>query len=174
MIISLSGIEPQLFSLYDAEQNELGDATLFPAEEVSSEAFQTSLENGTPVGVRVKGDENPDLFDALLESIKLIEIAFPAFGDGRGFSLAAIFRRKGYKGELRATGPLIPDQAWHIARTGFDTVVLDKPEREEAFINCLKRYKLFYQTSPGNTDTAVPFKRHVGKEATKEGDRIAS
>ena len=38
-------------------------------------------------------------------------IAFPAMGDGRGFSIARRLRAMGYRGVLRAKGPLVADQA---------------------------------------------------------------
>ena len=40
-----------------------------------------------------------------------IEIAFPAFRDGRGYSNARILREAGYAGELRAEGDVLTDQA---------------------------------------------------------------
>ena len=54
-----------------------------------------------------------------------IAIRFPAFGDGRGHSLAVLLReRHGFKGEIRAVGYLIPDLAPFLLRSGFDTVEL--------------------------------------------------
>ncbi|MCK5933335.1 MAG: DUF934 domain-containing protein [Fulvimarina manganoxydans] len=55
-----------------------------------------------------------------------IAIAFPAFADGRGFSLAKRLRREGYEGTLRARGPLIADQFADALACGFDEV--DLPE----------------------------------------------
>ncbi|MDB5421232.1 MAG: phosophoadenylyl-sulfate reductase, partial [Brevundimonas sp.] len=48
-----------------------------------------------------------------------------AFRDGRGFSLAASLRERGYQGRLIAAGKLLPDQARHLRRTGFDAVELN-------------------------------------------------
>ena len=52
----------------------------------------------------------------------LIAIDFPAFSDGRGFSLARMLREQGYTGRLRATGRLIADQYAMARRVGFDEV----------------------------------------------------
>jgi len=38
---------------------------------------------------------------------RLIAVAFPAFADGRGFSLARLLRRAGFTGELRASGRIV-------------------------------------------------------------------
>ncbi|MDQ1901041.1 DUF934 domain-containing protein [Paracoccus sp. WLY502] len=52
----------------------------------------------------------------------LIAIDFPAFNDGRGFSLARRLRELGYTGRLRAAGRLIADQYAMARRVGFDEV----------------------------------------------------
>ena len=56
-----------------------------------------------------------------------LEIAFPSFKDGRGFTLARELRdRLGYQGWLRASGDLLPDQATHLRDVGFDDVLINE------------------------------------------------
>lgn len=57
-----------------------------------------------------------------LDSLRLIRISFPAFNDGRAFTVARRLRMMGYAGELRATGPVIADQYGMARRVGFDSV----------------------------------------------------
>lgn len=57
---------------------------------------------------------------ALLPRAALIRVVFPSFADGRGFSLGRRLRDLGYRGRLRAHGPLIPDQRVHLRACGFD------------------------------------------------------
>lgn len=57
-----------------------------------------------------------------LDRLRLICIAFPTFADGRGFTLARRLRLLGYRGRLRAVGPLIADQYAMARRVGFDEV----------------------------------------------------
>ncbi len=57
-----------------------------------------------------------------LGRLALIRIAFPAFSDGRGFTLARRLRLAGYKGALRAQGHVIADQYAMARRAGFDAV----------------------------------------------------
>lgn len=52
----------------------------------------------------------------------LLRIAFPGFTDGRGFTLARRLRAMGYRGRLRACGPLIADQYAMARGSGFDEV----------------------------------------------------
>lgn len=54
--------------------------------------------------------------------VALIRIAFPAFSDGRGFTLARTLRARGYAGALRAAGHVIADQYAMARRSGFDEV----------------------------------------------------
>ncbi|WP_162784798.1 phosphoadenylyl-sulfate reductase [Paracoccus suum] len=54
----------------------------------------------------------------------VIEVAFPAFSDGRGFTLGKQLRAAGFTGRLRAAGPLLPDQYAMARRAGFDEVAL--------------------------------------------------
>jgi phosphoadenosine phosphosulfate reductase len=51
-------------------------------------------------------------------------LEFETFRDGRGFSLASILRERGYAGRLIAAGKLLPDQARHLRRSGFDAIEL--------------------------------------------------
>ena len=57
-----------------------------------------------------------------LGRIALIRVAFPAFSDGRGFTVARRLRLLGYSGELRAAGYVIADQYTMARRAGFDAV----------------------------------------------------
>jgi len=53
---------------------------------------------------------------------KMIRIAFPVSADGRGFTLAAMLRRAGFTGRLRAYGHVLADQYAMARRSGFDEV----------------------------------------------------
>jgi uncharacterized protein (DUF934 family) len=57
-----------------------------------------------------------------LAAIPLIRVDFPAFNDGRGFTIARLLRAMGYGGRLRARGHVLPDQYAMVRRAGFDEV----------------------------------------------------
>jgi uncharacterized protein (DUF934 family) len=88
---------------------------------------------GVALGVIVPNTADPASLAAALPRLGLVEIAFPAFADGRGFSLARLIRRAGYEGELRASGRLLADQYTHVLGCGFDTVEIpdDLAERQD-------------------------------------------
>ena len=66
--------------------------------------------------------DDPQALVPHLAALHLIRVAFPAFNDGRAFTVARRLRVMGYKGRLRALGPVIADQYAMARRTGFDEV----------------------------------------------------
>lgn len=66
--------------------------------------------------------DNPEALRAVLSDLNLIRIAFPAFNDGRAFTIARRLRMMGFTGTLRAHGPVIADQYAMLRRVGFDQV----------------------------------------------------
>lgn len=104
------------------------------------------------------GDDARDLIPHL-DRLQLIEVNFPVFGDGRGYSAARILREAGYTGELRAVGDVLVDQLAFLRRCGFDAfapeVPLDPVDAENAF----NRYPEVYQpTTDGRA--AIWARRH--------------
>ncbi len=67
-------------------------------------------------------DTPPESLPALAREARAIRIAFPAFADGRGFTLASMLRRAGFSGRLRAAGHVLADQYAMARRAGFDEV----------------------------------------------------
>ena len=66
--------------------------------------------------------DDPALVEPYLTQLTLIRVAFPAFNDGRSFTIARRLRMAGYTGTLRAVGPIIADQYPMARRVGFDDV----------------------------------------------------
>jgi uncharacterized protein (DUF934 family) len=116
-------------------------------------------EQSNAAAVRLEpGDEARDLIPHL-ERIRLVEVNFPVFGDGRGYSSARILREAGYTGELRAVGEVLVDQIAFMRRCGFDAfapdVPLDPGDAEAAW----HRYAEVYQpTADGHAP--IWAKRH--------------
>ncbi len=74
------------------------------------------------VAVDMPNDRDPAELAPRLDRIALIRVSFPAYTDGRGFSIGEALRDMGYAGRLRAAGPLIADQYRMARRVGFDEV----------------------------------------------------
>lgn len=77
--------------------------------------------------VRVEPGDDVRLLLDHIERLRLVEVNFPSFGDGRGYSSARILREAGYDGELRAVGDVLVDQLAHMRRCGFDSFAPDRP-----------------------------------------------
>jgi len=74
-----------------------------------------------------------------------VALHFPHFRDGRAYSQARLLRdRLGFRGEVRATGAVVSDQALFMARAGFDALDIGEGD-VEAFRRALGAYSVFYQ-----------------------------
>lgn len=82
------------------------------------------LAPGQQIGILIPNAPRVAALEPFLPRLSLVAIAFPAFADGRGFSLAKAIRRAGFDGTLRASGPLIPDQFDYALACGFDEIEL--------------------------------------------------
>ncbi|MDX3909801.1 MAG: DUF934 domain-containing protein [Sphingobium sp.] len=109
--------------------------------------------------VRVEPGEDARELLPMLDRLSLVEVNFPAFGDGRGYSAARILREAGYTGELRAVGDVLVDQLVAMRRCGFDSFQPDHPFDQAVVDATLARYDDVYQkTIDGRTP--VWAKRH--------------
>lgn len=130
-----------------------------PHEEpaVTLDAF-VGQEDATAVRVEA-GDDVAALLPHIAR-VRLVEVAFPAFRDGRGYSTARILREAGYTGELRAQGDVLVDQIPFMRRCGFDSFAPQAPVDRAALDRALARYDRVYQAAE---DGAVPvWKRRHG------------
>ena len=118
--------------------------------QVTVDAF---LEQADASSVRIEpGDDTRDLLPHL-GRITLVEVNFPSFGDGRGYSAARILREHGYIGELRAVGDMLVDQIAYMRRCGFDAFAPERPLDESDVAAALARFPHVYQPA---ADTEAP------------------
>ena len=105
-------------------------------------------------GVRIKPGDDVRLLEPFLEKITLIEVAFPGFRDGRGYSTARILREDlRFPGIIRATGDVLRDQLFFMLRCGFDEFLLKDKDPAGAIASASVRFNTFYQ---GAADTHRP------------------
>lgn len=129
-----------------------------PAVTVDTFGEQTNA-----AAVRIEPGDDARLLLPFLDRLKLVEVNFPTFGDGRGYSSARILREAGYAGELRAVGDLPVDELSALRRCGFDSFApqspLDPADADAAF----NRWPDVYQPA---ADGRVPIwaKRHASHE----------
>jgi uncharacterized protein (DUF934 family) len=79
--------------------------------------------------LRLEPADDPAALAARLAAAARVEVHFPKFGDGRGFSAGRLLReRYGYRGELRAVGHITRDHLPFLERCGFDAFELREGE----------------------------------------------
>jgi uncharacterized protein (DUF934 family) len=97
------------------------------------------------VGIRLANTDRAEELRPYLNRISLIILAFPAFGDGRSYSLAAQLRDIGYRGELRATGNVLPDQLQFMIQVGIDSFDVSERFSLDTWQKASKQMSLAYQ-----------------------------
>jgi len=106
----------------------MGDLVRFRDDEAHEEpavTLDSFLEQTNATAVRLEPTDDPRALLPFLGRLSLIEVSFPKFRDGRGFSTGSILREAGYTGELRAAGDILVDQINPLRRCGFDAILSD-------------------------------------------------
>ncbi|WP_415892306.1 DUF934 domain-containing protein [Neptuniibacter sp. PT8_73] len=124
------------WTLIDEESlDQTGDIIVPLALYLENQDALTSREG--QVAVKVNGDDDIDFLVENLDKFPLVAIDFPAFRDGRGFSIARLLVRAEYKGEIRATGDIGQDRFAYLERCGFTAIEIAddvfKPEMLKSF-----------------------------------------
>ena len=102
------------------------------------------LAGGNFAAVRIEPGEDARDLVPHLGRLKLVEIAFPKFRDGRGYSSAAVLRQAGFTGEIRAAGDVLVDQLGFMRRVGFDSFAPNAPLDARGVQATLDRYPYVY------------------------------
>lgn len=114
--------------------------------------------------VRIEPGDDARVLLPYLDRIALVEVNFPSFGDGRGYSAARILREAGYTGELRAVGDVLIDQLSHMRRCGFDAFAPDKRLDPEDAQRAFATWDNVYQRTTDGRKTIQEHRHGVGHE----------
>jgi len=96
-------------------------------------------------GVLLENTEDPRLLELDFDKLALIAVNFPKFTDGRGYSIARLLRRLGWKGELRAVGDVLRDQLFYMTRCGFDAFALRDDQDPQVALTAFGDFSAPYQ-----------------------------
>jgi uncharacterized protein (DUF934 family) len=129
------------------------------------QARRAELSGRGEVGVWLDSHEAAEDLAADAAALPVVAVNFPKFGDGRGYSTAALLRtRYGYSGELRAIGDVGRDQFFFLTRCGFDALQPQAgkyaPEQLEAALASLADFSEPYQAA---VDCAEPLFRRQSR-----------
>jgi uncharacterized protein (DUF934 family) len=124
---------------------------------ISLTRFQTEgeglLGEGRQVGVRLESHEAVEALAYDLAQIAVVALAFPKFGDGRAYTSARLLRERfQFKGQVRAVGDVLREQAGYMVRCGFDAFEPADGSTVEVWERAAHRFRHVYQrASDGRT-----------------------
>ena len=141
----------------DADLPSLGCISLPLAKLI--EGADALLARNQQIGVRLMPADDPHDLAPYLDRIALIEVDFPKYTDGRGYSQAQLLRRRlDYTGELRAVGHVLRDQILYMNRSGFDAYQTSRADLPNV-VKALEEYSAFYQPAADGQETVFS-RRH--------------
>jgi uncharacterized protein (DUF934 family) len=122
------------------------------------------LQRREALGVRLEPADLVEILVPDLAHLALIQIDFPKFNDGRGYSTARLLRQRyRYPGELRAVGRVLRDQLLYLHRCGFDAFEIAREDAVETWIRAMSEFAAWYQRGADDRPTATALRhRRVG------------
>lgn len=116
------------------------------------------LADGAAIGVVLRSNESPnDLLER--DRLSLVAVDFPAFADGRGYSIARTLRSHlGFQGEIRAVGDVLRDQLLAMSRCGITSFALKAGKDIERAVDAFDDFSVNYQAA---ADDERPLFRRV-------------
>lgn len=130
-------------------------AILVPAARIEAE-WEALASRADPVGVIWPNNRPVADLAPYLPNLAVVALVFPIFRDGRAYTQAHHLRAKhGFQGEIRATGNVLRDQFLLMDRAGFDAFQIVKEGDDDAFVDALKRYTVFYQPTGDGRQTIL-------------------
>jgi uncharacterized protein (DUF934 family) len=141
------GVEDPFTHVADDQDIPPGDVILSLAR------FQTDgdrlLSEGRRVGVRLQADEEVEAlaYDLpRLAVVGLVSLVFPKYRDGRAYTNARILaERFRFKGQIRAVGDVLREQAGFMVRCGFNAFEPADGASANEWQAAARRYRHVYQ-----------------------------
>ena len=133
MIILKKGVEEKciyrVIKTISKDKTEIANNSIFNLEIWNT--FKEDITKFDNIGTFINSDQKFDPSFEDLESLKIIQINFLTFKDGRPFSLAKNLRKKkSFKNQIRASGYILPDQHSFLLRCGFDSIEIEKDDKD--------------------------------------------
>lgn len=136
-------------SICEDEYQMIGEDGAMPAGNVLLRT--TELERLAEVqgkkGLLISVANSPEDQSFPVNQLDLIAIEFAGFNDGRGYSFAALLRRQGFVGELRAVGDVFKDTLNYMKRVSFDSFILKEGKDVNEAAAGLNDFTVPYQAS---------------------------
>jgi uncharacterized protein (DUF934 family) len=156
-------------TLADDDSVPDGGKIIVSFERLSKEWDQLAKFPGV-LGVKLGNTRKVEELAPYMSQIAIIVLAFPAFTDGRAYSIARGLRLDGYRGELRAEGNLLPDQLQYMRQVGFDSFDVNERFPLQSWQAAASQMSLAYQRGLFRVagEQEVWSRRHQGFDAWEE------
>ncbi len=121
------------------------------AEGADKDALIAKRDAGT-LGIQLNGGDTADLLAEHSQGFALINVEFPKFADGRGYSAARLLRERfGFTGQLRAVGDVLYDQLFSMMRCGFNAMAMRADQDLELAVKGFETFSAPYQGDVNDT-----------------------
>lgn len=115
------------------------------AEGADKDALVAKRDAGT-LGIQLNAGDTADLLAADSQGFALVNVEFPKFADGRGYSAARLLReRYGFTGQLRAVGDVLFDQLFYMMRCGFNAMAMRDDQDLDLAVKGFETFSTPYQ-----------------------------
>jgi uncharacterized protein (DUF934 family) len=151
----------------DAFSREGGARVLVPFEALAAALADTPEK----LGVEVPNTVTTETLAPHFGKLALIAVTFPGYMDGRGFTIAKRLRNAGFKGALRAVGPLIAEQFAYGLSCGFTEFEIPEEHAArmpaEVFQAAAKAFEATYQRGYANRGSNILDARRAARQEGK-------
>lgn len=131
--------------LADGEAPTVGAHVIVPFARFKVEHNEL-LAKAAAVGVAIGGADVVEELAPWVARLQLVLLQFGVFKDGRLFTSARLLRERfGFRGDLRATGDFIPDQAVFLLRSGVTSLEVGEAFPVETLARVVRAYSVRYQ-----------------------------
>lgn len=122
-------------------------ATLIKGRRIEAESAPSPDASSGEV-LHIEPGDDLEALAGRLAGVARVEVNFPKFGDGRGYTIGRLLReRYGYKGELRAVGQVARDLLFYMESCGFDAYLLREGEDPREALTAFADFSDAYQAS---------------------------
>lgn len=143
-----------------SDAKEVINFSRWAAAEGTDKAALIAKRDAGSLGIQLNAGDTADLLAADSQGFALINVEFPKFADGRGYSAARLLReRYAFSGQLRAVGDVLFDQLFYMMRCGFNAMAMRADQDLELAVKGFETFSAPYQ---GDVNDTRPLFRRRG------------
>ncbi len=132
--------------------NEVINFSRWASAEGTDKAALIAKRDAGTLGIQLNAGDTADLLAADSQGFALINVEFPKFADGRGYSAARLLReRYGFTGQLRAVGDVLFDQLFYMMRCGFNAMAMRADQDLDLAVKGFETFSAPYQGDVNDT-----------------------